>query len=243
MYVLGGGRTTRKEKYKHELGNRVPFSWHFKLWNIWFILHILHLRFRDLDFCALYSLVPDTTFIVKAASCLGQAALLEGPVWVSMQTRGTFNAASNEQINQIIVSHLPCESNSFWHRILLKSPTHPLPNCPNQRTQGLTEPSGITWPTPFTLQMGQAQRSRQRVKVHTAILRQTRTGTPTAIKIDPFSFLYENTLGSLVVTITSCCWKYLPSCVSIMPHCHNVFLSLCVSFHSTLSIFQHVAVS
>lgn len=60
---------------------------------------------------------------------------------------------------------------------------------------------------------------------------------------DPFSFLYENTLGSLVVTITSCCWKYLPSCVSIMPHCHNVFLSLCVSFHSTLSIFQHVAVS
>lgn len=134
MYVFWGGGTTQRVKYKDELDNQSIIFLTLQVVNFLAYRPYGQLWLRDLDSCVLDSHVLFTTFTMEVASCLGQEALLERPAWVSIQIRGTFSAASNEQINQIIVSRLSCERNSFWHGILLKPPGHPLPHFVNLRT-------------------------------------------------------------------------------------------------------------
>lgn len=131
-----------------------------------------YLCFRDLDFCAVHSHMLITTFKVKVTPCLAQAALLEGPAWISIQLRGTFRAARSKHVNQIIAFHFSCECNSFWLSILLKCPGHPLPNFINART---AEPSRALGDHLVHILHF---RNKQLVQVHTAILRQDRDGNP-----------------------------------------------------------------
>lgn len=99
-----------------------------------FFSHYGHLYCRDLNFFTCTGDHPQS----EGSILSGPVALLEGPIWVSLQLR---HIQCCRQWNQSEPSFpLSCEGKAPWHGILFKFPDHPLPNFTNPRA---AEPLGI----------------------------------------------------------------------------------------------------